>query len=109
MLLDENLSPKIANVLQEIFPGMKHVRDFECLGAADNVVWKCAKENNLAIVTKDGNDFIHLLSLQGIPPKVIWIRRGNCPISEITELLRLHALHITSFIRDDERGVLEIG
>jgi predicted nuclease of predicted toxin-antitoxin system len=109
MLLDENLSPKIATALQDVFAGIKHVRDFGALGANDSTVWNLAKAYNLAIVTKDGNDFIHLISLHGIPPKVIWIRKGNCPTAEIIELLRAHALHILSFIRDDERGVLEIG
>lgn len=109
MLLDENLSPKIVTPLQEVFAGIRHVRDFGSLGATDTTVWNLARENNLTIVTKDGNDFIHLISLHGIPPKVIWIRKGNCPTAEIIELMRAHALHILSFIRDNERGVLEIG
>ena len=109
MLLDENLSPKIVVAIQDIFSGIRHVRDFQSLGATDTTVWNLAKENNLAVVAKDGNDFIHLISLHGIPPKVIWIRKGNCPTAEIAESLRAHALHILSFIRDNERGVLEIG
>ncbi|WP_337907231.1 DUF5615 family PIN-like protein [Iningainema tapete] len=28
--------------------------------------------------------------LQGFPPKIIWIRRGNCSTSQIEGILRSH-------------------
>ncbi|MEW6130312.1 MAG: DUF5615 family PIN-like protein [Acidobacteriota bacterium] len=44
---------------------------------------------NYLLVTKDA-DFSDLCMLYGFPPKVIWIRRGNCTNHTIEELLRNH-------------------
>ena len=53
----------------------------------DSVVWDYAKENNLMIVSKDA-DMQDLSLLFGNPPKVIWIRLGNCSTSQVENLLR---------------------
>ena len=73
LLLDENLSPKIARRLQDLFPGSTHVH--ECgLGASDDeIIWKYAKENGYVIVSKD-SDFQNRALLRGAPPKVVWLR-----------------------------------
>jgi hypothetical protein len=42
------------------------------------------------IVSKDG-DFADLSVLYGAPPKIVWIRRGNCSTAAIVTLLRTHA------------------
>jgi predicted nuclease of predicted toxin-antitoxin system len=50
------------------------------------------------IVTKDA-DFSDLCMLLGFPPKVIWIRRGNCRTSDIEMLLRNHHSDIERLIK----------
>jgi predicted nuclease of predicted toxin-antitoxin system len=45
--------------------------------ADDHEVWNYAQTNGFTIVTRD-SDYNELLVLRGFPPKVIWIRRGNC-------------------------------
>jgi predicted nuclease of predicted toxin-antitoxin system len=42
---------------------------------------------NLVIVTKDA-DFQERSLIAGAPPKVVWIRRGNCPASDIESNLK---------------------
>jgi predicted nuclease of predicted toxin-antitoxin system len=39
------------------------------------------------IVTKDA-DFSEFGVVKGFPPKIIWIRRGNCSTSDIETILR---------------------
>ena len=87
LLLDVNLSPKIAHRLQDLFPGSTHVH--ECgLGAADDeTIWRYAQENGYVIVSKD-SDFRNRALLRGAPPKVVWLRAGNRSNQEIEVTLR---------------------
>jgi predicted nuclease of predicted toxin-antitoxin system len=71
----------------------------------DSIVWEYAKSKEFTIVTKD-NDFNNLVSLFGFPPKVIWIRRGNCSTKEIEELLNTNTELIKTFINDLSNGIL---
>ena len=64
-----------------------HVRDVGLAAAADDLVWRYAAEQGLTIVSKDA-DFHERSFLLGRPPKVIWIRRGNCSTDEVLSLLQ---------------------
>ena len=86
LLLDENLSPALAVTLSEVYPAISHVRDLGLKSASDPVVWTHAAKEGYTIVTKDA-DFHHRSLLYGYPPKVIWIRAGNCSTEDIAALL----------------------
>jgi predicted nuclease of predicted toxin-antitoxin system len=45
----------------------------------------------------------------GAPPKVIWIRLGNCQTNQIEVLLRDHVLEVEAFTRDEEAAFLALG
>lgn len=90
LLFDENLSPFLAERLCDLFPDSGHVDQFGLGGASDFEVWQRAREGGFAIVTKDA-DFQDLATLRGTPPKVIWIRRGNCSTRDLETMLRRHA------------------
>ncbi|MDP1932508.1 MAG: DUF5615 family PIN-like protein [Gammaproteobacteria bacterium] len=105
LLFDENLSPKLVSTLADIFPASVHV-DRAGLGSADdNDVWKFAQQNELTLVSKD-SDFHEKSLLHGYPPKVIWIKRGNCTNKQIEFLLRSRAEQIHDFINDKEAAFL---
>ena len=55
--------------------------------ATDERVWSYARDQGFTIVSKD-SDFHERSLLFGYPPKVIWIRRGNCATAQIARLLR---------------------
>ncbi len=59
------------------FPDSVHVHDVGLGGADDAVVWRFAKAHGFAIASKD-SDFAERSVLEGHPPKVIWMRLGNC-------------------------------
>ena len=53
----------------------------------DPIVWDYAKDNDFMIVSKDAD--MHDLSLVfGNPPKVVWLRLGNCSTRQVENLLR---------------------
>jgi predicted nuclease of predicted toxin-antitoxin system len=73
----------------------------------DPIVWDYAKSNNLMIVSKDSD--MHDLSLVfGSPPKVIWIRIGNCSTSQVEQLLRREFDAITLFYEDKYLSLLAL-
>ena len=95
LLFDENLSPKLVAALADIFPDSAHVDRVGLGSESDNDVWEHAKNNGYVLVSKD-SDFYDKSNLLGHPPKIIWIRRGNCSNRQIQLLLRnkADAIHI---------------
>ena len=45
LLFDENLSPKLARILSDLFPDSVHVRDVGLNRSDDASVWKYAQDN----------------------------------------------------------------
>lgn len=107
LLFDENLSPKLPNRLSDLFPNSIHVRDVGMKATIDQVVWDYAKDNDLMIVSKDAD--MHDLSLLfGNPPKVIWLRLGNCSTLQAEELLRQEFSTIRLFHEDENSSLLAL-
>ncbi len=99
LLFDENLPPRLVSLLSDNYAGSVHVRDIGLQSAGDDLVWRCAQENDFVIVSKD-SDFHHRSLLLGFPPKVIWIRRGNCSTREIEVIIRRYQDEIAQFWND---------
>ena len=104
VLLDENISPHLVAALSDVFPRAVHVRDIGLARATDAAIWVYARDRGLTIVSKD-SDFHQGASFGGPPPKVIWIRRGNCSTADIKALLRSNRTEILAFGANEE-GVL---
>ena len=64
-----------------------------------------SKNNSFTIVTKD-SDFNDRSIIEGFPPKIIWIKKGNCSTTTISILLRNNYIKISNFISDDENSIL---
>jgi len=94
LLFDENLSPRLAERLQDIFADSAHVHVLGLGSSEDDLIWAYARDHAFAIVTKDA-DFQDVATLRGSPPKVIWIRQGNCSTRSIEAMLRRHANEIS--------------
>ncbi len=73
----------------------------------DEAVWGYARDNGFVIVSKD-SDFHQLSFLFGHPPKVIWIRRGNCSTAAVVSLLRQRLLDILKFGRQEDGTFLAL-
>ena len=105
LLFDQNLSWRIGRALADLYPQSVHVRDVGLASVDDAVVWDFARANGLTIVTKDA-DFHQRSFLYGAPPRVIWIRRGNCSTGEIIALLRNRQESIEAFDLNSEAAFL---
>jgi predicted nuclease of predicted toxin-antitoxin system len=107
LLLDNNLSPKLVAQLANTYPDCEHVARVGLDTARDLDVWQYAGQNGYCLVTKDA-DFNELIASKGLPPKVIWIRLGNCTTAAIAKLLQQHHETIVEFDQDDSAGILEL-
>lgn len=107
LLFDQNWSPKLVERLGDLFPGSDHVYPLALDTAGDNEIRTFAAENGFIVVTKDA-DYGELHALYGTPPKVIWIRRGNCSTHEVERILREHLNDISRLAKDAESGVLTV-
>jgi predicted nuclease of predicted toxin-antitoxin system len=105
LLFDENLSPKLALALSDVFPASAHVDRVHLGGATDNEVWEYARQHSFTLVSKD-SDFHEKSLLHGYPPKVIWIKRGNCTNKQIEIILRNRAEQISTLMDDPEAAFL---
>ena len=107
LLLDQNLSLTLVERLLEIYPGYVHVAEVELDRASDRELWDYARLNKLTIVTKDA-DFSEMSVLRGPLPYVVWIRRGNCTMSEIEHILRRNKEAIKRIKEDPQSGTIEL-
>lgn len=89
LLFDQNISRRLVQIVATDFPGTVHVSTVGLETADDSAVWDYAAANGCTIVSKDA-DFYQRSSLYGQPPKIVWIRKGNCSTTEIADLLTGH-------------------
>lgn len=108
LLFDENLSTTLPDELRDAYPESAHVLTLGLGGAPDRVVWERAALDGFLLVTKD-QDFQRLSVLRGAPPKVIWIRLGNCATADIIRLLRFRRDQVTAFVERPETDFLALG
>jgi predicted nuclease of predicted toxin-antitoxin system len=107
-LVDENLSPRLVELLADIYPGSAHVHECGLGSSDDSEIWVYAKTNGFTIVSKD-SDFEERSILFGYPPKVILLRARNCSSKEIATLLRKAFPQIDGFIGERKETCLILG
>jgi predicted nuclease of predicted toxin-antitoxin system len=107
LLFDHNLSPRLVRRLADLYPDTSHVFFVGLDRAADMTVWNYAQTYDYIIVTKD-SDFSDVSVLRGFPPKVVWLRLGNCTTTDVERTLRHGFAAIEAFANDPTSGVLEL-
>jgi predicted nuclease of predicted toxin-antitoxin system len=107
LLFDENLSEQLVDLLADLFPDSLHIRTLRGPGASDLTVWQLAADQGCILVTKD-EDFQRLSISRGAPPKVIWIRLGNCTTKQLAELFRSRFEVIDGFEAHEEATFLAL-
>ncbi len=107
LLFDENLSPRLVQLLADLFPESVHVRDVGLKTSDDQSVWLYAQNNQFIIVSKDAD--MHQRSFVfGSPPKVVWVRLGNCSTTDVANLLRRHHGTLEVFESDELASFLSL-
>ena len=107
LLLDENLPHRLVSTLVAEFPGSSHVSEVGLSSSSDEELWRYAGEHGFTIVSKD-SDFHQMSFLRGFPPKVVWVRKGNCSVREIESLLMSSTDVLRDFMASEEASVLLI-
>lgn len=105
LLLDENLSDRIIYRIADLYPDSQHVKTLGLINTDDAMIWKYAKINDFAIVSKD-SDFYQRSLLYGHPPKFIYLRIGNSPTSKIVQILRSNFNAIVQFGDRESESIL---
>ena len=106
--LNYNLSYKLVARLADLCPDSAHVRNVNLHEAGDPTVWEYARAIGFAIVSKD-EDFHQLSFRYGAPPKVMWVRIGNCTTADIEQALRRYHTDILNFDANEEGAFLIVG
>lgn len=107
LLLDHNLSHKLCSKLEDVYPDSTHTRLLRFARASDSEVWYYARTHGFIVVSKD-EDLAELAVLRGAPPKVVWLRMGNCGSLAVETALRRNFQRISDLAADPERVVLEL-
>ncbi len=105
LLLDENLSDRIVPQILDLYPGSTHVKAHSLIHTDDLLIWSFAQEHGYTIVSKDA-DFHQRSLVFGHPPKLVFLRVGNCPTSRITQLLRSDFALLSAFDSDPSASIL---
>ena len=95
----------IAQDIADLFPSSQHVATAGLLRGDDDTIWDYAAAGDFVILTKD-DDFRQRSFLRGPPPKVIWLRLGNCATSDVVVLLRERERRIVDFLADPQAALL---
>ncbi|MEO6243936.1 MAG: DUF5615 family PIN-like protein [Opitutaceae bacterium] len=105
LLFDQNLSGNLVGRLSDLFPGSDHVKNLGLTMSDDGMIWRHARDHGFTMVSKD-SDFQQLSLFRGAPPKVVWLRVGNCPTRRIETLLRDHSVELHTFEADGLQSLL---
>lgn len=100
LLLDQNVSRKLLTLLESRFPGSAHVLPLDLATKTDSEIWYYARLHGYTLVTKN-TDMVDLCLLRGAPPKIVWLRVGNCPSAVVRDVLADNADQITAFEAND--------
>ncbi len=107
LLFDQNISHKLIEKLRDIYPDSTHVGFHDLSKSDDYRVREFAISNEYLIVTQD-SDFYDIAIVKGIPPKIIWIRSGNCSTDSLEQLIRINTINIGHFIQEKNTVCLEL-
>ncbi|MEQ1946224.1 MAG: DUF5615 family PIN-like protein [Bryobacteraceae bacterium] len=99
LLLDANLSPKLAARLAGLFRETTHVFETGLARFTPDVrIWEHARDNGFTILTAD-RDFVELSREHGGRPQIILIDRCDFRSVEIENLIRQNMMRIAEFER----------
>lgn len=107
LLFDQNLSYRLVEALDDLYPGSAHVRLLGMERADDEVIWRYARDNGYTIVTRVA-DFNERSVIHGYPPKIVWIRSGNASTEYILGILSQYHPDLLAFDSDPESGCLQL-
>jgi len=106
--IDAQLSPFIAKWINANFPELDAValRSIKLQDASDYDIFRKARKANVVVMSKD-YDFVKLIELHGVPPKLIWITCGNTSNARLCEILNIYLQQAIDMLNQHE-NIVEI-
>ena len=108
IIIDENISSRLISRIQYVFPDVEHVKTLGLMTVNDFTIFMFARQNAYdAILTLD-EDYFNLQLTHGMPPKIIWLRVGNCSTNALAQVILNNVDTIYAFLFDPQLECLEI-
>ena len=101
-LVDAQLPPALARLLEAHGHEAKHVENEGLRDAEDGPIWEHAVRHQFVIVTKD-EDFAHRLRQAKTAPVVVWLRVGNTTRRALLQWFEPLIGQIADLIQQGER------
>ncbi|MFN0037433.1 MAG: DUF5615 family PIN-like protein [Saprospiraceae bacterium] len=108
LLIDQNISHRLKARIASAFPEVFHVKDLGLTDFPDPVIFEIARRDNFDAVLTLDEDFHNLVMERGAPPKIIWLRLGNCSTAVQAKAILDNAVIIEAFLNTELHEVLEI-
>lgn len=108
ILIDQNISFRLVPRILEAFPETSHVKDYGLIDYDDFRIFKFARQNQFAAILTLDEDFYNIQLEHGVPPKVIWMRMGNCSTAVLSNAIIERTALINDFLRNEELHCLEL-
>ena len=108
LLLDENLSAQILGDIADLYPESSHVGLLGLTRTDDSIIWDRPRAGHFCIVSKD-SDFHQRSLLFGAPPKVVFLKVGNCTTAKVISVLQSNHHVISNFQADQNASLLILG
>jgi predicted nuclease of predicted toxin-antitoxin system len=105
--IDAQLSPFIASWINKNFPDLNAIA-LRTIGLQDDLDYdsfRKARKAHVIVMSKD-YDFVKLIELHGVPPKLIWITCGNTSNARLCEILNNSLEQAINLLKDE--NVVEI-
>ncbi len=108
ILVDQNISYRLVQHIAGVFSEVAHIKSLDLIDANDYQIFLAARQHGYAAVLTQDEDFYSLLLEHGTPPKIIWLRTGNCSTAFLAEVILRNIDLIHLFLQDDIQDCLEI-
>ena len=101
-LVDAQLPPALARLLQSQGHVAEHVADIGLRHAEDSSIWTYALSHQAIIITKD-EDFPQRMRQAKFSPVIVWLRMGNTSRSALLDCFGPLLPQIETFIAKGDR------
>ncbi len=108
ILVDQNISFRLVQRIAGVFSDVTHIKSLDLIDANDFQIFMSARQQGYSAVLTQDEDFYSLLLEHGTPPKIIWLRTGNCSTAFLAEVILRNVALIQTFLDDDVQDCLEI-
>lgn len=105
LLLDENISWRLAEPLRPHCEAVLHVRDIGLDTSPDTTIWRYARQYGYDLLTKD-EDFVRLALTEGFPPRVVVVHDAQVPVKALTTFMLTRVPQLQRFL--DEQTVFRL-